>query len=178
MNRVYKLILRWAVMGSVIFSALSAAAAESRDGCLAYDAPGQSALTQMRQDPQPIKLTTAASPQVELGRTYRLGLLPQTGLSFAVPPERRSRAEGVYGGMVQFTSPASGRYRINISAAAWVDLVSNAGKLQEVVAFKGDHQCQALRKYVEYRLDAGTSYTIQFSGGSKPELILVLSSVE
>lgn len=148
--------------------------------CAGYDAAGQHVLQLMDKSPSQIKAGHAGTvlPQIKSDQSYRLELLPQSEVTFVTPPGRHTLAEGSFAGAVQFTTENTERYRINISDGSWVDVVSASGQLLESAAFNGRHQCQPLRKYVEYVLPANTRYTLQFSGGAKVALTLIITAVE
>ncbi|MFV0277879.1 MAG: hypothetical protein ACK5HY_11920 [Parahaliea sp.] len=157
--------------------------ASSAQDCKDYDAAAQRALGTMERDQlalQAIRDVTGQAvvvPTLTVGQAYRLALLPQEQVTFAVAPGRHTLAEGSAAGVFQFTTLDGGHYRINISDGSWVD-VSEGERLLQSITFNGRHHCQPLRKYVEYSLAPGTTYTLQFSGGAKSEMSLLISTLE
>lgn len=168
------------VLAMASASAVTQEPLKETSDCAGYDSAARHALQLIDKSPLPLKAGHAglSLPQIKVGQNYQLVLRPQSEANFVTPPDRHTLAEGSFAGAVQFTTGKAERYRINISDGSWVDVISGSGQLLESAAFNGRHQCQPLRKYVEYVLAANTRYTLQFSGGAKAELTLVITAVE
>ena len=102
---------------------------------------------------------------IDVGSLYALKLRPQADVQFLQPPEKASRAQTPLAGLVRFTVTSSGKYRITLDAALWIDVVSPTGILPSS-AFNGWHACSLFRKSVEYTFQAGQMFVLQFSGAA------------
>jgi len=178
---VLKLITRLSLAIAVNYSA--AAFAESTDisqGCNSYDQFAQKILTSMSKPElpeQPGGKNVTDVPLLDMGQAYDLQLTAQGRVDFMTAPGRHTLDEGAFAGMVRFKTASSGVYRLYISDGSWVDLLAEDGEIQPSIAFNGRHECYPLRKYVEYILAGNEIYTIQFSGGSNPDLIVAVKDL-
>lgn len=124
---------------------------------------------------QALVADASAPPMLVSDRPYRLRLAAQQGFPFAVPPERRQLDEGAYAGLARFTVSTTGRWRVSLDAASWIDVVDAAGTRVAACHFEGRHGCVGLRKWVEFPLVAGVEYTLQLSGGNDAAITILVS---
>lgn len=87
----------------------------------------------------------------------------QDTVDYALPPAKLRLADGAHGGLLRFTVPSDGEYRIALSSAHWIDVVDGATLLPSL-DFHGASGCAAPRKLVRYRLPGGRPLLLQFSG--------------
>lgn len=87
----------------------------------------------------------------------------QDRVDYALPPAKLKLADGAHGGLLRFTVPSDGEYRIVLSSAHWIDVIDDATLLPSL-DFHGASGCAAPRKLVRYRLPGGRPLLLQFSG--------------
>ncbi len=143
--------------------------ASEADGCATYEAPEQAVIERLTAPSlaEPRGAEGAAPARLDTGIAYRATLSPQDGFAFAAEPGRHTLADGAYAGAFVFHTDRAGPYRAYIDDASWVDLVDQDGALVPSEDFGGRHQCEALRKFVVYSLDADRDYVLQLSGGTR-----------
>lgn len=105
--------------------------------------------------------------QLMLGQAATVALHPVEETTFLVEPERFPDP-GVQAGLVGFTAPVEGTYRVSLGMGAWVDLV-NGDELVPSAAFGHGPGCEGVRKVVEFPLQPG-DYAIQISGNPEPTI--------
>ena len=66
-------------------------------------------------------------------------------------------------GMLTFTLPASGAYRVALDMPVWIDVAAN-GALMQPKDFEGQHSCAAPHKIVEFDLKGTRPFFLQLSG--------------
>jgi len=154
-------------------AALAASAADTK-GCAAYAVDVSQDVAAMQTPQTRVEAAAAAPAALRSGTVYRLRLSPQQGFAFVAAPERRQLDEGAYAGLAQFSVPTAGRWRVNLGGASWIDIVDAEGRLLPAGRFEGHEEC-AIRKWVEFPLEADVRYTLQLSGGAEAELTVMIS---
>lgn len=126
--------------------------------------------------PTPLQAGTDATraPAVSATRLYALDLPLQSKVSFAAPVGKVVLADGAHAGLVRFTPAVSGTWLIALDRGAWIDVVAD-GKRVESVDFSGSEGCNAPRKTVLYRLEAGVAYLVQFSAADATTLSMTIT---
>jgi hypothetical protein len=109
-----------------------------------------------------------AAPQVQTDHFYALQLAPQPQVQFEVPPGKTMLADGAYAGVVKFTVPQAGSYRVALDVPFWLDVVAD-GKLLPTQDFQGS-RCDGPHKMVEFMMPAHQQLWLQFSGASSPQV--------
>ncbi len=185
MNNYFNVVVRQSIVLLIILFATVNVIAETEThmvdhDCVVNEDEAQRAVAIMQQDLQLIRAGSAGLtlPSIKADQGYQLDMLPQSEVTFVVPPARDSLAEESSAGVVQFTSEKEGRYRININDGGWIDVLSNSGEFLEPTTFKSYHGCQPLRKFVEYQLLANSVYTLQLSGGTKTAVVVVITTLQ
>ncbi len=102
-----------------------------------------------------------ATKTLPLDHRIVVPLLPTTQVRYALPPEKPGTA-AQRGTVVRFTVPSAGRYRIALSAAAWIDVVAG-GKPVASTGHTHGPACTGMRKIVDFTLAPG-SHLLQISG--------------
>jgi hypothetical protein len=114
----------------------------------------------------------ADAPAVLLERRHDVALVPTAGVIFAQPPQQLRGEPGRYSGIVRFSVPADGRYRVSAGNSLWYDVVAG-DRLVESAAFEMQTRCDTIFKSVVFDLTAGTPLLLQFNG-SPTEVVGVL----
>jgi hypothetical protein len=116
----------------------------------------------------------AAAPLLAPDRLYELSLKPQQQVEMALAPGKKSSPPAdSHAGLVKLQVPAAGLYRIALSEAAWVDIVS-AGQLIPSSDFTGQPGCSAPHKVVQFNLPAG-ELLLQLSAAASERVRLSLT---
>ncbi len=170
-------ILKSVAIAAIALSLGRAAAADEADPCSAFkwDVSHERAL--MEKKPQAVKAAAqpgASLPQLETGRFYRLALLDQSGVKFALSPEKQQSVEGSRGGLVRIRADKAGIYRISLSTPHWIDVV-DGGTLIKSRDFQGQRGCERPHKVVEFELPAGRDLTLQLSGFAAAEVLIAVT---
>ncbi|USI73985.1 homogentisate 1,2-dioxygenase [Sphingomonas morindae] len=116
-------------------------------------------------------LATAPLPELDLGRAAVLALAPSEKLRYAAKPGKAGGAPS-YGGLIAFTAPRAGRYRIALGAPAWLDVVRR-GRVLRSTAHAHGPACGTVRKLVDFTLAPGR-YTLQLAAAPAPTLTLMV----
>ena len=124
-----------------------------------------------RQSPVQAGADGARATMLPIGGGVIATLLPASAVAYAVPPEKQGTAASS-GGVFAFTAPATGRYRVALGAAAWIDVLS--GTMPSVsVAHGHGPDCTGVRKTVDFDLVPGR-YFLQVSGSGSAKLPLMV----
>ncbi len=118
----------------------------------------------------------AGAVRIGLGTRYDMRLHPQSEVTLAARPAKPMLDDGAMAGLLAFTVPADGRYRVSITTGHWIDVV-DAGEVVTSVDFQGRRGCPLVHKIVEFDLRAGRELVLQFAGGSADETGLVITPV-
>jgi hypothetical protein len=133
-------------------------------------------------------LTAVDKPAVKAGQT--LAAIPKgafvlnlqsnteaTLATFAMPPERKSKAEHWFGGAIRFPAVEKpGIYQVTLSEEAWMDIVQD-GRYAHTVGHTGRGDCPGLRKSVRLELGA-TPFVLQISGVTSDSIAVAISARE
>lgn len=140
-------------------------------GCDAYD-PDIALELKLLPSPESkiAAAPTDAQARLEAGKAYIVTLAAQTGVQLAIPPRRHVLEEGAFAGLVGFEVPEDGTWRVSLSKESWAEVVGPDGAAVRSSRFQGREGCPAMRKMVEFPLRAGVAYTLQLSGGTDPEI--------
>jgi hypothetical protein len=111
-------------------------------------------------------------PPLEIGTLYVLKLRPQSDVQFLQTTGKSSLVQNPLAGLVRFTVPAPGNYRVTVDSPLWIDVVAPTGTIPPA-KYNGWHECRLFRKSVEYTLRAGQSLVLQLSEAT-PELVRVV----
>jgi hypothetical protein len=104
-------------------------------------------------------------------------LQPGAQTSFAMPPERKPKAEQWHGGMVRLPALAKpGIYQITLSDDAWIDVIQT-GRYARSVGSTGRSDCPGVRKSVRLDLDA-SPVVLQLSGVAPDAITIAIGAVE
>jgi hypothetical protein len=129
---------------------------------------------------QPVAVTAAKTagpaPALAVDKLYEISLAPQSKVNFALAPEKKTVADGVFAGVVKLNVPAAGKYRVSISDAFWIDVIADH-KIVATDDFTGAHECHAPRKIVQYELPAGNDLILQISNGDGASLRVTVTAV-
>lgn len=127
-----------------------------------------------------------AMPSLEPGKHYLVTLAPENRVAFIVAPARAARDDAPHGGILYLHVRVPGRYRIAIDTGHWIDVIDSGPHVlhadaARVVAASGHSDvgdCTALRKVVDFDLDAGTTYRIHLSGRGHARVNLVVARAD
>jgi hypothetical protein len=103
-----------------------------------------------------------SAPTILLNHLYAVKLLPQDKVVFPATPGRKPSAAG-NAGVLTFTLPATGSYRVALDMPVWIDVAAN-GALVSAKDFQGQHACAAPHKIVEFDLIGTRPFFLQLSG--------------
>lgn len=126
---------------------------------------------------------TAAGPSVEAARNagsvpviaharrVSVRLQPEGEVTLRAPGRRTAG----HAGMVAFTVPSAGTYRVMSSERAWIEVLSADGLplpvyMRPLRCLRGE----GVQKELIYRLDAGRRYTLEMSAVATPGLDLLI----
>jgi hypothetical protein len=104
-------------------------------------------------------------PRIATERAYRVALAPAGQVVFPAAPGKTFPVEGNYSGVVAFTVPVAGSYRVAVDQPLWIDVVADS-HLVAPTDYEGQHDCDAPRKIVQFPLDANKPLVLQLSGSS------------
>ena len=105
---------------------------------------------------------------------FALALAPAATAALPRAPERAPKPE-TFAGAVSIAAPRAGTVQVNLSDAAWIDLIQGDAA-RKPSAFSGAVGCAGLRKVVRFDLDAGP-FVLQISGAARDHLRLIVEPV-
>jgi hypothetical protein len=124
----------------------------------------------------PAEAAGAVDRDRQTSKAISVALVPLAEAKLAMPPERPPRTAGSLAGSVSFAAGAAGSYRVNLSAAAWIDVVQDGAYLKSG-KFTGARDCAGIRKSVEFAIGPGP-FIVQVSGVDSPEIRMVLTPAD
>lgn len=95
-------------------------------------------------------------------------LLPRDHVSLTIEAKR----PGDYAGIVAFRVPASGRYRVSLGSSAWVEIVTQNGRI-EPTAFEMQSHCPTVFKTIVFSLEADESYWLEVTSAVQEVNVLL-----
>jgi hypothetical protein len=102
----------------------------------------------------------SAGSALAVGSEATLDLKPAAQVGFKPALERPAK-DGTFGGFFPLTIAKAGRYRIALSAGAWMDVISKGDRLKSADHAHGP-ACSGIAKIVAFDLDPGR-YWLQLS---------------
>lgn len=115
----------------------------------------------------------ASAPALAIGKPVEVALHPAAHLKLPATPGRAAPADS-HGGLVAFEAAKAGRYRLVLSDASWVELVSG-GRAVASTGHGHGPRCSGMRKIVNFELAAGR-HLVQLSGSAEPSLRLLVAA--
>ena len=108
---------------------------------------------------------------------FNVRLQPASEASFVLPPERKPRSDGGFGGIVRLPAlDRAGIYQITVSDEAWIDVVQD-DRYARSVGSTGRSDCSALRKSV--RLELGPApFVVQLSAVATPIIVMAIGRAD
>jgi len=122
---------------------------------------------------QPVRAgdTARTATTLPLGSGVTATLLPASQIAYAVRPQK-SGGSTSSGGMFIFSVPDTGRYRVALGSAAWIDVLHGTTPMTSVAHAHGP-DCTGLRKMVDFDLTPG-HYMLQVAGNSSATLPMMV----
>ncbi|MDB6085659.1 MAG: hypothetical protein JWN43_3540 [Gammaproteobacteria bacterium] len=116
----------------------------------------------------------ASAPSIGADRLYRMQLVPQDQVAFALPPGKKMLTDGAFAGLAALDLERPGDYRVSLDVPFWIDVVAD-GKLAATKDFQGQQSCDAPHKIVEFDLTGATHFVLQLSGSVKATVRLTVT---
>jgi hypothetical protein len=164
--------LTWAAAALMLATPLLALAqqnAVAADPCARYkwDVARERALLAAAASPIAAAKDGASPPRIATDRAYRVQLVPASQVTFPTAPGKASATEGNYSGVLTFTVPVAGSYRVAVDVTMWIDVVAGS-HLVPAADYQGQQGCDAPRKIVQFYLPANEPLILQLSGVAEP----------
>jgi hypothetical protein len=130
-------------------------------------------------------LVAAEKPIIEAGTTiaampkaaFVLSLQPNGKASYAMPPERKPKADAWFRGMVSLPAVEKpGLYQVTLADEAWIDVVQD-GRYLKAVAHTGRHDCPGVRKSIRFEMRQAP-FIVQVSGAERDVMAVAIGSAE
>ena len=80
-----------------------------------------------------------------------------------------------YAGLLKFTVPMDGVYRISASSRTWIDVLESGQAVARIRPDHRLHRCGHVHKSVEFPLKKGNSYWLEVSGSDNRVIALVIT---
>jgi hypothetical protein len=113
----------------------------------------------------------SSAPVITHARRVTVRLQPEGEVALRAPGRRTAGQAGI----VNFTVPSAGTYRVMSSERAWIEVLSADGLPLPV--YMRPQRClrgEGVQKELIYRLDAGQRYTLEMSAVAAPGLDLLI----
>jgi hypothetical protein len=113
----------------------------------------------------------SSAPVIAHARRVSVRLQPEGEVALRAPGRRSAGQAGI----VDFTVPSAGTYRVMSSERAWIEVLSADGLplpvyMRPLRCLRGE----GVQKELIYRLDAGPRYTLEISAVAAPGLDLLI----
>jgi hypothetical protein len=156
----------WMVPWALLAGSGTLQSAHAADACegFSWDVHQERSVFATTAQALPAGRAPAAAPGLLPNHLYELSLSPQDQVSFAVPPGKRTLADGAFAGLAHVHIAQPGSYRVALNEGFWIDLIS-ADKPLTSSDFTGQPHCNAPRKIVQFVLPAG-DLVLQVSGAA------------
>lgn len=124
--------------------------------------------------PRSVKASSSASgaPNLVIGVGYQATLIPTPKVSYLLRPEKPGGSVSS-GGILSFDVGETGRYRVALGSAAWVDVLKGTAAITSVEHGHGP-DCSGIRKMVDFDLQPGR-FTLQIAGNGGTTLPLMIA---
>jgi hypothetical protein len=145
---------------------------EMRGDCSQYALDVRKELAAMEGTPKKLTALTsrrAAPPMSPIGQSLLVTLHNTNQVTLAATPKHSSPSAG----LLAFSVPADGLYRINAGSAVWIEVTDERTR-REPTQFEMQTGCAILFKTIQYRLKRDVSYWLELSG-NMPTATIILS---
>ena len=103
-------------------------------------------------------------------------LHPADQVSLIAAPKSEKKPEGqTFAGLLAFSVPQDGDYRVSSDTALWIDVL-DGGKALERTKLNRRMPCGRVHKSLGFSLRAGLTYWLQLSGNQKQEVHVIITS--
>jgi hypothetical protein len=158
-----------ALLGAL--ATLSPAMAQERTGCDQFKWPLARERALMAKPTETVSGAAIADP---FATAFKVTLVPQAEAKLPAAPERAPREATAYAGFLRMAAPpATGTFRVTLSANAWIDVIQD-GKPVPAGEFSGVQGCEGLRKSVKFKLTA-SPFVVQLSGATVQNLVVTVT---
>jgi hypothetical protein len=164
-----------AILLIVVFGSSGKAFADEACADFKWDVTQERGLFAGTATPLSAGADSKSAPVMELNRLYTLKLMPQTEVTFAATPGKKTPGAGSNAGVFTFKLPMSGSYRVAVDMPFWIDVVSN-GALVAAKDFQGQHGCSAPHKIVEFELVGTRPFFLQLSNAAADSVRLTITA--
>src|SRR5580692_4746608 len=146
------------------------------DACVDFkwDVSKERALFAGTPETLPAGKDAKSAPAVAPNRFYKLQLVNQSQVSFAVTPGKKAASTPAFAGLANLKISAAGSYRVAVDLPIWIDVAWN-GTLVPAKDFEGQHSCSAPHKIVEFDLAAVRPLVLQFSNAASESVLLTVT---
>ena len=118
-------------------------------------------------------------PLIPMVRRVNVSLLPVEKVSLKeVRSRRMDGSAGPFAGLLAFTVPRDGVYRISLGARTWITVLESEREVPRVRPTHRLHRCGRIHKSNEFELKKGSMYWIELSGSDVPTIPLLISPEE
>lgn len=156
-----------------------AALAADANPCTGFKWDVSHELAVMKQTAEPVAAAAQPAsnvPELKLDKPYELKLADQGTVKFAAAPGKPTLPDGTHGGLVRFSTPKAGRYRVSMTSGHWIDVVDGQALIKSR-DFNGARGCERPRKIVEFDLPAREGLTLQLSGAADTPVVVSITAV-
>jgi hypothetical protein len=108
------------------------------------------------------------------GKAVTANLRHTREVQYVTQPEKPGGSVA-YGGLLQLNVKDAGTYQVNLSSAAWIDLLKDGAAVMSGAHAPGP-ACSGIRKTVQFPLQPG-HYVIQLSANGDPTIAVMVSRV-
>jgi len=113
-------------------------------------------------------------PGVPLDQRVALTLAPHRQVRFVVPPGKAPGTDSTFSGLVVFTPPADGVYRVSAGHPVWIDAIVS-GRSVASERFEMQTGCRTIFKSIAFAFHAGEPVVLQVSGSSLASVALLVT---
>ena len=146
---------------------------EMRGKCNDYALDVRKELVAMEGTPGKLMALTsreATPPMSPIGQSLLVTLHNTGQVTLAATPKHG----GPYAGLLAFSVPTDGSYRVSAGSAVWIEVVHGQSGV-EPTQFEMQTGCAALFKTIQYRFKKDVGYWLELSGATSTATIILSS---
>lgn len=104
-----------------------------------------------------------------------VALHPTNRVSLAATSKTAEKVEGTFAGLLLFTVPQDGNYRVSSDTALWIDVLDQDNAVERT-QLNRRIQCGRVHKSLGFGLKAGVKYWLQLSGSKAREVQVMITT--
>src|SRR5215510_5528751 len=182
MTRIYLFCFLLVILPVVSLAQMEFGRQGEQEDCYSLPESLQTIVEAMDEPGQNVKALAARDKRVALipmVQRVNVTLLPVGEVSLKeVRSRRMDGSSGPFAGLLAFTVPRDGVYRISLGARTWIAVLESEREVPRVRPVHRLHRCGRIHKSNEFELKKESVYWIELSGSEVSTIPLLISPEE